>query len=428
MTCKSFWPFIVALLLSGGDSRAANWPQWRGPSGDGVSPETGLPAKWSESNNVLWKLPLPGSGASTPAVWKDHIFLTSAEGNDIIVMAISTRGHVLWKAKLGTGNNRAYRRDEANQASPSLSTDGRYVYGMAGTGDLAAFDFDGKPIWHVDLQKRYGEFQTNWGMHMTPLLEGDRLYLSLLHTNAWLVIALEKSTGEEVWKVRRDSDAHRECAHSYASPALWRDGAKAYLIIHGCDYTTAHRLDDGAEIWRLGGLNAADHYDSSLRFVASPVATTDLIVVPTAKNGPVVALKPSATSTVGPGSEFEIWRQAHNTPDVPSPLVHNGIVYLCRETGVLIAIDAATGKEFYQQSLHKARYRASPVLADGRLYCVSRDGYVSVVKAGPKFELLAVNQLNDQFAASPAIADGCMYLRGFGDLYAVGKMLPGASK
>jgi len=155
-------------------------------------------------------------------VWKDHIFLTSAEGNDIIVMAVSTRGQVLWKAKLGTGNNRAYRRDEANQASPSPSTDGQHVYAMAGTGDLACFDFDGKQIWRVDLQKRYGEFHTNWGMHMTPLLEGDRLYLSLLHTNAWLVIALDKSTGEEVWKVRRDSDAQRECAHSYASPALWR--------------------------------------------------------------------------------------------------------------------------------------------------------------------------------------------------------------
>jgi outer membrane protein assembly factor BamB len=421
MTCKGFWvSIIVALLLLASDARAGDWPQWRGPAGDGVSRETGLPSEWSESKNVPWKVPLPGPGASTPVVWKDHIFLTSALGNDIIVMAISTRGQVFWKAKLGTGN-RAYRRDEANQASPSPSTDGRYVYAMAGTGDLAAFDFDGKQVWHVDLQERYGEFHTNWGMHMTPLLEGDRLYLSLLHTNAWLVIALDKLTGEEVWKVRRDSDARRECAHSYASPALWRDGTKAYLVIHGCDYTTAHRLDDGAEIWRLGGLNPPDHYDSSLRFVASPVATTGMIVVPTAKNGPVVALKPSATNAIRPGSEFEIWRRAHNTPDVPSPLVHDGIVYLCRETGALIAIDAATGKELYQQSLHKARYRASPVLADGKLYCVARDGSVSVVKAGRQFELLGVNQLNDQFAASPVIADGHMYLRGFGALYAIGR-------
>ena len=135
---------IIVFLLVAGGAKAGNWPEWRGPAGDGVSPETGLPSEWSESKNVSWKVPLPGPGASTPAVWKDHIFLTSAEGNDIIVMAVSTGGQVLWKAKLGTGNH-AYRRDEANQASPSPSTDGRYVYAMAGTGDLAAFDFDGKP-------------------------------------------------------------------------------------------------------------------------------------------------------------------------------------------------------------------------------------------------------------------------------------------
>src|SRR5262249_47301414 len=144
MTRKKFWvPFIVAFLVISGAGRADNWPQWRGPTGDGVSQETGLPSEWGESKNVLWRVSVPGQGASTPAVWKAHIFLTSAEGNDIIVMAVSPAGQVLWKTKLATGNH-AYRRDEANQASASSSTDGQYVYAMAGTRDLAAFDFDGK--------------------------------------------------------------------------------------------------------------------------------------------------------------------------------------------------------------------------------------------------------------------------------------------
>jgi outer membrane protein assembly factor BamB len=142
-------------------------------------------------------------------------------------------------------------------------------------------------------------------------------------------------------------------------------------------------------------------------------------VVPTAKNGPVVAVKPDAKGTITAGSPFELWRKPSNTPDVPCPLVQRGLVYLCRESGVLICLDAKTGKEHYQQRLHPARYRASPVYADGKVYCIARDGYVSVVKAGPKFELLAENKLPDQIAASPAIADGRIYLRGFENLYVI---------
>jgi outer membrane protein assembly factor BamB len=150
------------------------------------------------------------------------------------------------------------------------------------------------------------------------------------------------------------------------------------------------------------------------------VATPDLIVVPTAKDGQVVAVKPGAQGLIEPGSPGEQWRRMRNTPDVPSPLVYDGLVYLCRETGVLMCLDAATGKEHYAQRQHPARYRASPVYADGKIYCTARDGVVSVVKAGPKYELLAENRLPDQMSASPVIADGRLYLRGFEYLYAIG--------
>src|SRR5207248_5649774 len=140
------------------------------------------------------------------------------------------------------------------------------------------------------------------------------------------------------------------------------------LITHGNDYAIAHRLDDGSEIWRVGGLNPKDAYNATLRFVASPVVSPDLIVIPSAKNHGVVALRPDAEGLVMPGSKYEQWRLSKSTPDVPSPLVYEGLVYLCRENGDLICLDAKTGKEQYNEHLHRAIYRASPVEAGGLIY------------------------------------------------------------
>ena len=411
---------LCVLLVGSATTQAENWPQWRGPNDDGISRETNLPAEWSATKNIAWKLDLPGMSGATPVIWGDRIFLTSEDGNDVVLLCVSTDGRELWKRKLATGRAR-FRNDEGNQASPSPSTDGRHVYTFTGTGDFACFDFAGKEVWKFNAQERYGKFRIQHGMHVTPLLYGDRLYLSLLHSNGWYVIALDKATGKDVWKVRRDSDARAECKESYASPCVWHNGPEAYLIVHGCDYTTAHRLTDGQEIWRVGDLNPKNAYNMTLRFVTTPVATPDLIVVPSAKSGPVVGVKPDAKGMVTTGSPFELWRKGRITPDVPSPLVHDGLVYLCREMGTLICLDAKTGKELYQERLHGGRYRASPVYADSKIYCTARDGTTTVVKAGPKFQLLATNKLPDQIAASPAISNGRIYLRGFATLYAIGQ-------
>jgi outer membrane protein assembly factor BamB len=413
------WSVACAFLLSWSCfALADNWPQWRGPNGDGVCTETKLPSEWGPSKNILWKLPLPGMSGATPAVWSERIFLTSEDGGNVVLFCVSTAGKPLWKREIGPGKGR-FRSDEGNQASPSPSTDGTHVYAFTGAGDFAAFDFDGNEIWRFNAQERYGKFRIQHGMHTTPLLYRDRLYLSLLHSGAMWIIALDKMTGKEIWKVERPTDGRGEGRHSYASPCLWHNDKDAYLVVHGCDYATAHRLSDGSEIWRLGDLNPKSRYDYSLRFVASPVAVPDLIIVPTAKNGPVVAVKPEAKGMIAAGSPFEQWRMPHNTPDVPSPLVHEGLVYLCSERGVLTCLDAKTGTRHYQQRLHSARYRASPVYADGKVFCTARDGTVTVVKAGPKFESLAVNTLPDQIAASTAISNGRIYLRGFEALYAI---------
>ncbi len=417
---RSLLSSCCGIFFSVAVAQADNWPQWRGPDNNGTCKETNLPSEWSATKNVLWKLALPGMSGATPAIWADRVFLTSEDGSDVVILCVGSDGRLLWQRKLGSGRAR-FRTDEGNQASPSPSTDGQHVYAFTGSGDFACFDFEGKEIWRFNAQDRYGKFRIQHGMHTTPLLHGDRLYLSLLHAGGMWVIALDKATGKEAWKVARPTDGRGEGEHSYASPCLWHNDKEEYLVVHGCDYATAHRLADGGEIWRLGDLNPKSKYDSSLRFVASPVAVPDLIVVPTAKNGAIVAVKPEAKGALAAGSPFEQWRKPHNTPDVPSPLVQDGLLYLCSERGVLSCMDAKTGTEHYQTRLHSARYRASPVYADGKIYCTARDGTISVVKAGPSFQLLAVNPLPDQLAASPAISNGRIYLRGFAALYAIGQ-------
>ena len=416
-------PLISSLLIMAAVAvaSAANWPQWRGPAGDGISSETDLPTHWSATENIAWKLPLSGSGGSTPAVWGDRIFVTFQDGADVALLCVDTQGKELWRQKVGPGAGKTGpRRDEGNGASASPSTDGQHVYAFTGDGDLACFDMNGHEVWKCNVQDRYGKFQMQWGFHSTPLLYGDRLYLQLFHSGAHLLVALDKTNGKEIWKVKRNSDGRAENEQSYASLTLWHKGADAYLIAHGDDYATAHRLSDGSEIWRVGGLNPKDHYRGDLRFVASPLAAPDLIVVPSAKNGPVVAVKPDAKGMVAVGGPYEQWRLPHGTPDVPSPLLYDGLVYLCKEDGRLICMDAKTGEEKYNQRLHPSRYRASPVEAGGNIYLTARDGVITVVKAGPKFEQVAVNTLPDQFAGSPAASGGRIYLHGFAALYAIG--------
>jgi outer membrane protein assembly factor BamB len=403
-----------------GSAAAENWPQWRGPQNNGISSETNLPAEWSETKNLVWKLALPGQGNSTPCIWGDRMFLTAADGGDLLLLCISTKGKELWRKKLGSGVKPKSRADEGNDASSSPSTDGKHVYAFGGTGDFACFDFDGNEVWRFNGQQRWGKFRIAFGMHTTPVLHKDRLYLQLIHAGTQAVVAIDKTNGKDVWKVDRPSDGRAECLHSYASAFMWDNGKDAYLVAHGNDYTTAHALDDGKEIWRLGDLNPKGSYNPTLRFVASPVTTPDLIVVPTAKRGAVVAVKPDAKGEIRAGSDGELWRIPSGTPDVPSPLVHDGLVYLSGETGGVTVREAKTGKQLYSERTHDSRHRASPVYADGKVYMTSRDGVFTVIKAGREYEQLAQNRLPDVTTASPAISNGRIYIRGWNHLWAFG--------
>ena len=416
---RNMLTLLLGVFILVGVLYAENWHQWRGPNNDGISHETDVPIQWSQTENIKWRLPLPGEAASTPVVWEDKIFLTSAEGNALVLMCISTEGEELWKQTVGRGN-RSVRGGEGNSAAPSPVTDGEHVWVFLGTGDLACYDFDGNQVWHTNLAERYGSFNLYFVMSTTPLVDKERLYIHLIHSNAWVVLALDKMTGKEIWKHNRKSDATDECEQAYTSPILYRDAEREYLVVHGADYVTAHSLEDGSEIWRCGGLNPVMGYNPSLRFVASPVATEGLIVVPSAKNGPVLGIDPAAKGDIT-DSKWQLWKLRQGTPDVPSPLIHEGLIYLCGERGNLTCLDAATGKQLYRERTHRHRHRASPVYADGHIYLTSRDGIVNVVKAGRKFEIVARNEIEEAVAASPVVSNGVLYLRSYQALYAIGK-------
>jgi outer membrane protein assembly factor BamB len=418
------------LAASAATLRAENWPQWRGPLGNGVSGEKGIAAEWGPDKNVAWRLPLPGPAGATPVVWDDRIFLTSVSGEDLVLMCVGTDGKERWQKKISTGNKNV-RGDEGNFASPSPCTDGDHVWTFMGTGDLACFDFDGNEVWKLNLQDRYGEFKIQFGMASTPVLFGDRLFLQVLHgdyrkeTQEGYVVALDKRTGDEVWKTPRDTGAYGENEHSYASPVLYNFGNLQYLITHGGDYAVAYNLADGRELWRCGGINPQDDpnrkYHEFLRFVASPGVGEGIVVIPSAKNYPVIALRPDVSGDVTDDADAHLWVRPQDTPDVPSPLIHEGLVYLCRENGNLLCLDAQTGQEYYHERTHRDRHRASPVYADGMIYLSARDGKVSILKAGREFKILAQNDFGEELSSSPVISNGTLYFRTFDALWAIRK-------
>lgn len=418
---------LLASTLSLCPAFADNWPQWRGPKNDGHSTDTGLVAEWGPEKNIVWKLDLPGPGSSTPCIWGERMFFTCMDGGDVILLSVGTDGNEKWRKTMGKGNIRTMGDEGGNLAGASCSTDGKLVFCLAGSGKLAAFDFEGKEIWSIDLAEKYGDFTKGnviqFGGHWTPVLHKDRLYVAVMHRQAQKLIALTAATGKEIWTVDRKSDSppRVESPDVYCSPFVWEKGDKSLVIVHGNDYCTAHDPVDGHEVWRVTELNPKANYNRTWRAVSSPLVTPDMIVVPSCKGGVTVAVNPAtASGDLAPGSSGEYWRLPRGTPDVPSPLIVDGLVYLMGERGQLSAIDAKTGQKLYDERVTNMRHRANPVYADGKIYLAGREGTFIVAKPGRTYEKIAENRLPDTFTASPAIADGRIYLRGWKALYAVG--------
>ena len=417
----------AAALLAGAAERrsaAGEWLHWRGASMNGVAADEGLATEWSPTENVLWRQPMPGPAGSTPVVSGGRIFLTAASDGELALCAYeAATGAPLWRRTVSRGSA-TFLGDEGNLASPSPSTDGQRIVAVMGDGRMACYDTDGVPCWRVDLNERLGELSIQFGYSSTPIVHEGRVYLQWIHgdgdskTREARVACLDLATGETVWSSERPTGARAECEHAYASPILVGDGAGKVLVTHGADFCVAYDPDNGEEIWRLGGLNYMANYHSTLRFVSTPAAGDGLLVVPTAKKGAVVAVSLGGRGNLT-GSRRERWRLQAGTPDVPSPLVHDGLVYLCGENGNLTCLEAKTGERVYRKRTIADRHRASPLLADGKIYLTSRRGKVSVIRAGREFELLAQNDLGEPMSSSPIAVDGVLYLRTFEALYAI---------
>lgn len=401
-----------------------DWPAWRGPSGNGVSHETGLPLQWSRTANIAWTLAMPSFSGSTPIVSGSRIFLNVADdvhSKEPVTLHLwcvdRESGTLLWQRPLGGGNRQERKQ---NMSSPSPVTDGRHVWVMTGTGVLKAFDFAGTELWTRDIQKDYGRFGQNYGYGSSPLLYGDSLYVQVLHGmhthDPSYLLRIDKASGRTVWRVERPTTARNESPDAYTTPALLDRGGSAEVVVLGGDVVTGHDPATGRELWRAGGLNP-DH-DGNYRIVASPVVFGDLIIAPT-RERPMLALKAGGRGDV---TQSALLWSFNSGPDVPTPVTDGSFVYVINDRGIMYCLEAKTGREVYgRHRLRPGTYSASPVLADGRIYATNEDGLTSVVKAGPEFQVLAENDLDDYTLSSPAISGGRIFIRTTKFLWAIGR-------
>lgn len=410
----------VALFAATAAVSASNWPQWRGPSLNGTSGETGLPRKWSPAENIAWKLPTPSRTGATPIIWGDRIFLNVATAEftgDLELWAVDrNKKDVEWKRPIAGGNKPGRKQ---NMSSPSPVTDGRTVWVMTGVGVLKAFDFAGKEKWARDIQQDYGRFGLNWEYASSPLLVDGDLIVQVLHgmktDDPSYVLRIDGATGKTEWKVERPTNAIRESPDSYTTPAIVRRGRSSEIVITGGDIATGHDPATGRELWRVEGLNPRNN--PNYRIVASPLVAGDLVVAPT-RVAPMLAL-----DVVNRGTEIPktVW-SFDQGPDVPTPVTDGRLLYVVRDNGAAFALDVKTGAVVYgPERLPPGTYSASPTLADGHIYVTNEDGLTAVYKAGPKFELVARNAMNDYCLSTIAVSEGQLFLRTSTHLWVIGE-------
>ena len=427
---------VAGLLLAICSSvRAENWPQWRGPAFNGSSTEANLPDQLDEKAQ-LFSIELPGRGASTPIVWGDRIFLTT-QGKDRKLLALcfdAKSGNESWRKEMGMAG--MAKGGNADWAGPSAICDGKSVFFYFSTGDLGAFDMEGKPLWSLNMQKEHGPFNYQWIYGSSPLLYRGKLYVQVLHRDVpggeWrgpkpgesladsYIVAKNPATGKDIWKVvRKDDDAKVESKEAYTTPMPYQPKEPAQIIIVGGDCVTGHDFDTGKEIWRAGGWNPQKI--ESFRTVPSAVVADDLVVACAPKGGPVMAVRPGEGDVTK--TNF-VWKSRDMTSDVTIPAFYQGNLYVLEgEKKYLDCVDPKTGEKKWSTKLDsRPVFRASPTAADGKIYCINENGEVWVCSANESKILWNGAMANkDKAHASIAVADGKVYVRTGERLYGFGK-------
>lgn len=431
-------PFLVILALSIA-ADAANWPQWRGPAFNGSSPETGLPSTFSATEGVKWKVALPGPSGATPAIWGDHIFVSSPDENkNLLLFCISRKdGKVLWQKQLVEGGN--IDKGKGNMASPSPITDGKAVYILYGTGDMAALDFTGKVLWQRNLGADYGKFAIMWTYGSSPLLFDGKIYVQVLQRTPApadypgmggaagdresYLLAMDPATGKTLWKHVRPTEARLESMESYATPVphTGPDG-KTQILLVGGNCITGHDPANGAELWRGYGLNRKD--GEWMRVVPSPVSVAGLAIACGPKKEQMVAYRTDLKGNITEKGLAWFYDEK-KTPDVCTPAVYDGKLFvLDGDSQTLTCLDPKTGQKKWQGNLgERAVIRSSPTVADGKVYIINEKNTVFVCSAGDSFQVLSTIHLDDAEGTRAAIAvsDGQLFVRTTQNLYCVGK-------
>ena len=448
---------LVALLLAADSpapspaaaaaDRSASWPSFRGTDAAGVADGQNLPEKWSaaEGVNVRWTVPIPGLAHSSPVIWGDRIFLTTAiSGEDdaefkpglygdgtvaadrrlshrFVVYALDKRtGAIIWQHTAREAVPAAGRHIKSTYANPTPVTDGRYLVAFFGPEGLYAYDLDGHPLWSHDLGRlvaaAYDAPDYEWGVASSPVIYGDLVIVQCDTSGDDFLVAFDLASGKQVWKNVRDE------LPSWSTPALFRHAGGVELVTNSPNFIRGHDPATGAELWRLGG--------SSKITAPTPVFAGDLLVVASGRRPekPIFVIRAGARGdlTLPPGqttSPAVAWSRQGDGPYMPTPLIYGDLLYSLNNNGVLDAYRLATGEQLYRQRIdHRgAGFSASPVAADGKLYLASEDGDVYVVRAGETFELLATNPLGEPLMATPALSAGTLYARGRHHLFAVGR-------
>ncbi len=444
--------FVLAASVAGGSLWAQEeaWPHWRGPHHNGVTQAVGLPTKWSLTENIKWKTPLPSWSAGTPIIWGERIFVTSPSkgereagdwggqseapaqgrrggqtgrqdpgGPRLLLLCLSKKdGKILWERELDD-KNEIHRKQ--NDSTPSPVTDGKYVFAVTGTGKVAALDMDGNEVWQTDLQRDYGPFGHNWGYGSSPLLHDGVLFVEVLHgmktDDPSYIVAFEAASGRVLWRRERPTDAERESPDAYTTPVLLEEDGRTQIVISGGDYVTGHDPKTGEEIWRAGGLNPLKR--SNYRIVGTPIIVDGIIYAPT-RNKPLLALKTGGKGDIT--SSHLVWQyDGSGTADVPSPVSDGRYLYIVDDRGMVTCLDAKKGKPVWgPEPTTEGIVSASPLLAGGKIYILNENAVTTIVSVGPEFKLLGSNELDGTYTlASPAVSGSQLFIRTSTHLYCI---------
>ena len=406
--------FLVAAAATG---LAANWPAWRGPEGMGICSEKGLPMRWSATENVRWKVPLPERGNSTPVVWGERVFVTQAVGNDRLLFCFDRKdGRKLWEA-----GARGVEQELTHGTNPycagSPTTDGERVYAAFGSGGLWCFDFAGKELWHRDL----GQQRHIWGNAGSPLLHGDLCILNFGPGERSFLIAVDKRTGKTVWQHdepggesgEKKGDAKPGWVGSWSTPVAIRTDAGEQLLLSFPKRVIAFEPLTGKPIWTSGGINSLSY--------TSPLFSEGIVVAMGGFGGMTVAVKAGGTGDITTANR--LWHHPKTKQRIGSGVIHEGHIYILNDPGVAECFDLKTGRLVWEERIKgpgpKGDNWSSLVLADGLLYALNQSGDCPIFRASPKFELVAINSLGEPSMSSVAPSDGELFLRTYKSLWCV---------